>query len=116
MDLTNSTKLIAVKVIHTLIWVFFLSIIFYVLYGGMTNQVNRYTWIAIGLVVFEGLILLVFKMYCPLTLIARKYSDSTMDNFDIYLPNYLAKHNKRIFTTLFLAALGLVLYRWFTMQ
>ncbi|MFT7189365.1 MAG: hypothetical protein ACI9AV_002644, partial [Sediminicola sp.] len=33
------------------------------------------------------------------------------DNFDIFLPNWLAKYNKVIFTTLFIIGLGLVLIR-----
>lgn len=55
--------------------------------------------------------LLVFKMFCPLTLLARKYSDSEKDNFDIFLPNWLAKYNKQIFTTLFAIGLILVIIR-----
>jgi len=40
-------------------------------------------------------------MFFPLTLIAGNYSNSQKDNFDIFLPNWLAKHNKLIFTTIF---------------
>jgi hypothetical protein len=40
-------------------------------------------------------------MFCPLTVIARKYSDSTKANFDIFLPNWLAKYNKLIYTSIF---------------
>ncbi|MCA6074988.1 hypothetical protein [Fulvivirga sedimenti] len=108
-----SDKLLFIKVIHTLIWVFFVSVIFYIVYSGATDQVSVYTWIAIGLIVGEGLTLLVFRMFCPLTLIARKYSDSDKDNFDIFLPNWLAKHNKVIFTTIFIVGLILVLWRTF---
>jgi hypothetical protein len=68
-----------------------------------------YTWIGVGFIFAEGLILLAFKMYCPLTILARKYSDSQKSNFDIFLPNWLAKHNELIFTTLFVIGLLLVL-------
>mgnify|MGYP003645798412 FL=1 len=61
----------------------------------------------------EGIVLLVFKMFCPLTIWARKYSDSTKDNFDIFLPNWLAKYNKLIFTTLYIIGLVIVLIRTF---
>ncbi len=50
-------------------------------------------------------------MRCPLTYVARRYSDSTKDNFDIYLPNWMAKYNKQIFTTIFVIGLILVVYR-----
>ncbi len=109
-----SHALSIIKIIHTLIWLFFVLVIFYILYSGIMNEVNIYTWIGIGLIVGEGLVLLLFKMFCPLTIWARKYSDSQKDNFDIYLPNWLARYNKEIFTTLFLLGVGMVLYRYIT--
>lgn len=105
------TKLFIVKIAHTIIWLFFVVVIFYVLWSGISNNVNPYTWIGIGLVVAEGIILLIFEMFCPLTVIARRYSKSDKDNFDIFLPNWLAKYNKLIFTSIFVIALFLVLYR-----
>lgn len=104
-------KLLVIKMAHTVIWVFFVLVIFYVLYTGITDNVNTYTWIGIALVIGEGLTLLIFKMFCPLTVIARKYSDSEKDNFDIFLPNWLAKFNKLIFTSIFLIGLVIVIYR-----
>ena len=111
--MNQTHKLLAIKLAHTLIWAFFVVVIFYVLYSGIYDKVTTYTWIGIGFVLLEGLVLLVFKMFCPLTLVARKYSDSEKDNFDIFLPNWLAKHNKLIFTTIYVLALLLVLIRTF---
>jgi hypothetical protein len=110
----SEDKLLAIKLFHTVIWAFFVVVIFYVLYSGITNTINKLTWIGIALVIAEGITLLIFKMFCPLTLLARKYSNSEKDNFDIFLPQWLAKHNKLIFTSIFLAATVLVLYRYFT--
>lgn len=107
-------KLRAIKLIHTLVWVFFVSIIFYTVYCGIFDKITVYTWIAIGLVILEGLVLVAFKMFCPLTLLARKYSDSEKENFDIYLPLIIARYNKQIFTSIFLLGLILVLYRTFS--
>jgi hypothetical protein len=109
--MNNKGKLFQIKLLHTLIWVFFVTIIFYILYSGISNKITVYTWIAIGLVILEGLVLLIFKMFCPLTVIARKYSDSEKDNFDIFLPNWLARHNKLIFTLIYLLGLITVAYR-----
>lgn len=109
MNQTN--KLLGIKLIHTIIWAFFVFVIFYILYSGISNSVNTFTWIGIGLIIGEGFVLLVFKMFCPLTLIARKYSDSQKDNFDIFIPNWLAKNNKLIFTSIFLVGLMIVVFR-----
>lgn len=109
--MTNHTRLLAIKLIHTIIWAFFVAVIFYILYCGIANDIQIYTWIGIGLVVSEGLVLLLFKLSCPLTVLARRYSDSDRANFDIFLPNWLARYNKEIFTTLFLIGVALVVWR-----
>ena len=67
-----------------------------------------------GLVILEGTAHLPYKMACPLTVIARNYSDSQKSNFDIFLPNWLAKFNKLIFTSIFIAGVLLVLYPSFS--
>ncbi len=109
--MTENAKLILVKSIHTLIWLGFNVVIFYLLYAVITDKIDMWVWICIGLIALEGLVLLVFKSICPVTLIARKYSDSTRDNFDIYLPNWLAKYNKLIYTTIVGIALIILLFR-----
>ncbi|HOY13891.1 MAG TPA: hypothetical protein PLY70_12160 [Saprospiraceae bacterium] len=112
--MTNDQKLIAVKALHTLIWVFFNFVLGYIIYAIIQNKIDGYLWIAIGLIIVEALILFRFNYVCPLTIIARRYSDSQKDNFDIYLPNWLARNNKLIYTIIFgLSILGLV-FRAFT--
>jgi hypothetical protein len=105
------TKLTSIKLLHTLIWLFFNVVIFYLLYAVLINKIDRWVWMGIGFVLLEGIVLLIFKNRCPLTVMARKYSDSSKDNFDIYLPNWLAKYNKLIYTGLFLIAVLLLMYR-----
>mgnify|MGYP006924659613 CR=1 FL=1 len=53
-------KLLRIKLIHTIILAFFVSVIFYILFAGIFDRINIYTFIAIRLVVLEGLILLLF--------------------------------------------------------
>jgi len=107
----NNPKLLFIKIIHTIIWLFFNVVIFYVLYAAIFNKIDKWVWIGVGLVFMEGIVLLVFKMFCPLTIIAREYSDSTKENFDIFLPNWLAKYNKLIYTSIFVIALFILVYR-----
>lgn len=107
----NNSKLLKIKIIHTLVWLFFNLVIFYLLYAVIANNIDIWVWICIGLVLLEGVVLLLFNMYCPLTVMARKYSNSTKENFDIFLPNWLAKYNKRIYTSLFLLAVVILIYR-----
>jgi hypothetical protein len=105
------TKLTLIKIIHTLIWVFFNFVIFYMLYAVIIDKIDIWLWIGYALIVLEGITLLIFNFFCPLTIIARKYSDSTKHNFDIYLPNWLAKYNKRIYSGIMVIISILTIYR-----
>ncbi|HQW43720.1 MAG: hypothetical protein IPF69_17780 [Chitinophagaceae bacterium] len=107
----SESRLILIKVIHTIIWVFFNVVIFYMLYAVLTNKLDKWLWIGYGLFVLEGIILLLFKFYCPLTIMARKYSDSSKANFDIYLPNWLAKYNKLIYTSILVVIIIITIYQ-----
>jgi predicted cobalt transporter CbtA len=87
-------------------------IIAFVLWSGITGHIAVYSWLAVAVVCGEGLVLLAFRGSCPLTIWARKYSDSTKHNFDIFLPEWLARYNKQIFTTVFVFGLVLMLVRY----
>lgn len=104
-------KLFFIKLVHTMIWFIYVCIIFYILYAAIYNKINYYLWIAIGLVLLEGFILLIFKWKCPLTVIGYKYSENHDVGFDIFIPKWLAKNNKLIFTTLFIIGIIIVIYR-----
>ena len=97
--------LIRIKLIHTLAWAFFVASIIGVWVSAWDA---RFTWflVFVGIVMVEVVILLFNGMQCPLTPIAARYTTDRRPNFDIYLPQWLAKHNKTIFGSLFV--LGLV--------
>ena len=81
-------------------------------YAVIANKIDKFVWIGIALIIGEGIVLIIFKKMCPLTIIARKYSDSTKDNFDIYLPNWLAKYNKPIYTFFFILIICGLIFRF----
>lgn len=112
----SETKMTLIKVIHTLIWVFFNFVIFYMLYAAIANKLDRWLWMGYGFVFLEGLTLLTFKSHCPLNLLARKYTNSTKDNFDIYLPSWLAKYTKLIYTTIFAIICVITIYQILNQQ
>ncbi|SIT83725.1 hypothetical protein SAMN05444128_1304 [Pontibacter indicus] len=104
-------KLLLIKAVHTVVWVFYNVVIFYLLYAVLTNRIDKWVWICLGLIALEGLVLLVFNKMCPITVVARRYSDSNRDNFDIFLPNWLARHNKAIYTSIVLISVLILIYR-----
>lgn len=85
------------------------AVIFYLFYAVIINKIDKWIWI--GIILTETSVLLFFKMICPLTIIARKYSSSTKENFDIYLPNWLAKYNKIIYATVFVIFIIILIYK-----
>jgi hypothetical protein len=100
-----------IKALHTAIWAVMAFACLYVLYAGITGAMTLLVWVCVVLIAFEGLVLLVNKGVCPLTPMARKYTTEQRENFDIYLPEWLAKHNKMIFGVIFTAGLLLILLR-----
>ncbi len=105
------SNLTTIKVIHTIIWIFFNVVLFYMAYAVIINKIDKLVWIGVALILVEGIVLLMFRKMCPLTLMARKYSVSTKANFDIFLPNWLAKNNKLIYTIIFILIICVLIYR-----
>ena len=66
-----------------------------------------------GLVLVEVAVLAANRLKCPLTDVAARYTEERQDNFDIYLPLFLARYNKQIFGSLFLAGLVFGAFRYF---
>lgn len=103
--------LILIRTIHTIVWAFFVAVI---LAMPVLGWYGHFGWAvaAAGLIAIEGLILLANKGRCPLTNLAARYVEDRSPNFDIYLPEWLARYNKHIFTTLYVFGGLFVLWRW----
>lgn len=101
-----------IKIIHTFIWALMVAAILYIVYCGLSNNFNPLLWFSIALIILEGVTLLIFKWTCPLTLIAKRYTDNRKDNFDIYLPIFMAKYTKTVFSALFVLGIILVAYNF----
>jgi hypothetical protein len=100
-----------IKLLHTVAWLFFVGCILAI---PLTGTKGEFRWAAAlsGAVLIECAILSFNHGHCPLTDLARRYTDERADNFDIYLPLWLARHNKTIFGTLFLFVELYVLALW----
>jgi hypothetical protein len=104
-------KLQQIKLLHTAIWAVMAASILALPWLGWFG---KFRW-AFGLtllIVGECLVLAVNGGRCPLTDMAARYTDHQACNFDIYLPLWLACHNKIIFGFLFVVGELVVLWRW----
>lgn len=109
--MTTEQKLTKIKFIHTGIWVFYNIVIGYLLYAVISGKIDRWMWICLGMIFMEALILVVFNKTCPITILARKYSNSSKDNFDIFLPEWLARNNKIIYSIIVGVSLLILMVR-----
>ncbi|MBZ5655826.1 MAG: hypothetical protein LAO56_11195 [Acidobacteriia bacterium] len=104
-------KLRQIKLLHTAIWAIMAASILAVPFAGWSGQ---FRW-ALGLTLLilgECIVLGLNHGRCPLTDLAARYSHARGDNFDIYLPLWLARYNKHIFGFLFVVGELVVLSRW----
>ena len=108
---TTAVTLKTIKVAHTIVWAFFVSCILAIPVASWRGEHRTAAWFA-AVVAFEVAILVANKWRCPLTSVAARYTDDRHDNFDIYLPEWLAKHNKSIFGALYAAAIVFALVQW----
>ena len=107
----RTLPLTLIKLSHTVIWALFAGCIVALPLAGLKR---RFDW-ALALtavVLLECVTLLANRGRCPLTGMAARLTEDRADNFDIYLPPWLARHNKTIFGFLFLAGELIVLGCW----
>jgi hypothetical protein len=104
--------LFAIKLLHTVVWVFFVACIVAV---PLAAGLHRFALSALfaGCVLLECLVLALNRCRCPLTDVARRIAPDDAPNFDIFLPAWVAKHNKQIFGPVFVLGSLYAVAEWF---
>ncbi len=100
-----------IKLLHTAVWALFAGCIVAIPVVVWRDELRLAVTLS-AIVTVEVIILAINRWKCPLTAVAARYTDERRPNFDIYLPEWLARFNKEIFGTLFGGGLLLVLARW----
>ncbi len=100
-----------IRLLHTVAWAVFAAAIIAIPPVILAGELSAAAWLS-ALVWVEVAIVAINRMRCPLTGIAARYTDDRSDNFDIYLPVWLARYNKLLFGTLFAAGEVLLLASW----
>ncbi|NTW22374.1 hypothetical protein HGA34_02390 [Candidatus Falkowbacteria bacterium] len=97
-----------IKTIHTLIWVIMSGSNFVAFYFAFMGRFDAWFYVPAALLSVEILVILFNSWKCPVTTIAEKYTSERKANFDIYLPEWLAKYNVRIFSILIIIEIVIV--------
>jgi hypothetical protein len=103
--------LTAIRLGHTVIWAFFVACILAIPLFTASSHFRLAALFTV-IVACEVGVLVLNGMRCPLTGVAARYTDDRRANFDIYLPEWLARNNKQIFGTAYAFAVLFLLVRW----
>ena len=111
LESDGAAVLSLIKILHTIVWGFFVACILGIFVFAWAGRF-RPAVILIAIVMAEVAVLALNRMRCPLTDIAGRYTSDRADNFDIYLPLWLARHNKTIFGGLYVVGMAYTLWKW----
>ena len=103
--------LTAIKLLHTAVWAFLAASILALPVAGVLRRLHLAAILSV-IVLVECGVLALNGGRCPLTDLAARYTLDRGSNFDIYLPEWLARHNKVIFGGLFVFGELVVVWCW----
>jgi hypothetical protein len=102
-----------IKLVHSFIfWILSLCVA-YALFSGVANRITMWTWVAVGLLFVESVVLVVSGWTCPLTILAERRGAVQGSVTDIFLPSWLADRIFPICGTLYGIALLIIVLRVF---
>jgi hypothetical protein len=104
-------RLSAIRVLHSAVWAVFTSCILAIPVLASQGRFGAAAMLAV-LVFGEVVVLWLNRWSCPLTAVAARYTDDRSANFDIYLPEWLARYNKQIFGPLYVAGVAYAVVRY----
>lgn len=100
-----------IKLLHTVVfWVLSLCVL-YSLFSGISGHINVWTWLAVGLVLIESIVLMVSGWTCPLTLLAEQLGAERGTVADLFLPKRFADRIFPVCGTIFGIAIALLVLR-----
>lgn len=103
------------KLIHTVIALFMMACIAYVLYCGVMDIQNTLLWIAIAALLIETAVFVLNRQRCPMTRYAEQFVEPDADGFigDTLLPRWIAMNLVKLTSVPLAIGFLLVLLRLF---
>lgn len=106
-----NVTLFRIKLVHTVVfWLLSLCVV-YALFSGVAGRITTGTWVAVGLLLVESVVLALSGWTCPLTLLAERQGAARGSVADIFLPGWLADRIFPICGTAYGVALALIAWR-----
>ena len=104
-------RLRVIRVLHTAVWAVFAGCIVAIPVLAWQGRSGVAAVLA-ALVLGEVVVLWLNRWSCPLTAVAARYTDDRSANFDIYLPEWLARYNRQIFGPLYVVGVAYAVLRY----
>ena len=105
--------MVLLKVFHTVIWLIMTTANFVGFYLAFIGRFDFWFVLSVLLIGGEIVVIVVNRWHCPLTDVMAKYTTERRANFDIYLPEWVAANNIRIFSVLIVLEVVAVLVHRF---
>lgn len=104
----------AIKLLHSLIYLFMSACVGYLLYAAASGTRDRLLALAVGAILLETVVLLANGRRCPLSTLARRLGDETGDDLiaDLLLPRWAIRLTVPVCGLLATLGLVVVLLDW----
>jgi hypothetical protein len=100
-----------IKLVHTIIYLLMSGLLLGFLYEVIADRITLMTWLAVGVLLIEGIVLMVNGWHCPLETYGKGIGAIRADEADIYLPKWFANQIFPVSSSLFAFALVLLGFR-----
>jgi hypothetical protein len=107
----QTAQIFFIKLLHSLIFVFMSACVGYLFYASLTATYDWKLAFVIGVILLEGVVLLLSGRRCPLSTLARRLGDETGDDLiaDYLLPKWAVRKTVPFCTLVFVSGLVLVI-------
>ena len=94
-------KVFVIKFIHSILFWFMVFSLFYILYCAVTGKYDWTLIIAIGIILLDGLSIVLNHGRCHLTTLAERYGAENGSVSDIFWPRRCTRYVFKFFTVVF---------------
>lgn len=108
----RATSLALIRTVHTAIYLVMAASVLVVFFAGVTGASGPWLWVALLLTAGESVVFFANGMKCPLTALAVRYGATTGHVFDTFLPERATRYTFRVFGTLLVVGVVLLVVRW----
>ncbi|OGO43767.1 MAG: hypothetical protein A2137_02960 [Chloroflexi bacterium RBG_16_58_8] len=106
----ENKKVFIIKLIHAILFLLLVFCLFDVLFIAIARRYDWTLFPAMGIIAFDGIVILFNRGRCPLTTLAERYGAKNGAVTSIFLPKFLARYVFKFFGVL--SSVELILLGW----